>query len=139
MPFGVHTPHALYQSVLYDFPIAFQPSLLQLQPGLHLFRPAIQLFLQETLLYLQVFLQILNERLQLFPRPHCVLLPVTFYCIFAQTSSMLPTLRKYPSGTSSCLPSRISLNPLIVSEIGTYFPSSPVNCPATKNGCERNL
>ena len=43
------------------------------------------------------------------------------------------------SRMSSCFPSRISLNPRIVSAIGTYFPSKPVNCVATKNGWDKNL
>ncbi len=31
----------------------------------------------------------------------------------------------------------ISLNPRIVSAIGTYSPERPVNASATKNGCDR--
>ena len=40
---------------------------------------------------------------------------------------------------SSCLPSRISLKPRMVSESFTYFPAVPVNCSATKNGWDKNF
>ena len=53
------------------------------------------------------------------------------------TSSIVPFSRKARSGMSSCLPSRISLNDATVWSTGTYLPSSPVNCSATKNGCDR--
>src|SRR5712692_6618614 len=51
---------------------------------------------------------------------------------------MMPTMYKACSGTSSCLPSTISLNPRTESPILTYLPSLPVNCAATNMGCERN-
>ena len=38
---------------------------------------------------------------------------------------------------SSCSPSTISLKLRTVSATGTYSPERPVNCSATKNGCER--
>ncbi|SJT63300.1 Uncharacterised protein [Clostridioides difficile] len=43
------------------------------------------------------------------------------------------------SGKSSYLPSKISLNPFIVSFTETYFPGIPVNCSPTVNGCDKNL
>src|SRR5262249_43427024 len=58
---------------------------------------------------------------------------------FSRASSTLPTMRKACSGTSSTLPSRISRKLLIVSGIVTYFPSTPVNCSATKFGWPRNF
>src|SRR5262249_15349785 len=57
---------------------------------------------------------------------------------FSTTSSIPPARKKSCSLMSSCLPSTISLKPRIVSAIGTYFPSRPVNCWATKNGWDRN-
>lgn len=53
---------------------------------------------------------------------------------FATASSIVPTKRNADSGRSSCLPSRISLKPLIVSERGTYIPGKPVNFSETWNG-----
>src|SRR5690348_11087316 len=53
------------------------------------------------------------------------------------TSSIVPLRKKARSGRSSCLPSRISLKPRIDSSTGTYTPGVPVNCSATKNGCDR--
>jgi len=46
-------------------------------------------------------------------------------------SSMEPTIQNALSGRSSCLPSRISPNPLTVSLTGTYLPAIPVNRSAT--------
>ncbi len=46
-------------------------------------------------------------------------------------------MKKARSGTSSCLPSRISLKPRIDSSTLTYLPGMPVNCSATKNGWDR--
>ena len=53
---------------------------------------------------------------------------------FSTASSIVPTKRNADSGRSSCLPSIISLKPLIVSERGTYFPAIPVNFSETSNG-----
>src|SRR5262249_5245045 len=56
---------------------------------------------------------------------------------FATASSMVPTMWNAASGRLSCLPSRISLKPRMVSLSSTYLPSAPVNALATSNGCDR--
>src|SRR5215471_3038951 len=61
------------------------------------------------------------------------------FSAFSSASSMVPTRKNACSGTASCLPSTISLKLLTVSAIGTYLPGIPVNCSATKNGCDRNF
>src|SRR5439155_16795224 len=61
-------------------------------------------------------------------------------CLACSTaSSMLPTRKNACSGRLSYSPSQIPRNEAIVSSIGTYFPGMPVNCSATKNGCDRNF
>src|SRR5262245_40528709 len=55
----------------------------------------------------------------------------------SSASSMPPTMKNAPSGTSSCRPSTISLNPRTVSPTGTYLPGRPVKASATWKGCER--
>ena len=47
-----------------------------------------------------------------------------------------PCRRPARAGRRAC-PATISSKPSIVSLSGTYLPSAPVNCEATKNGCER--
>ena len=49
------------------------------------------------------------------------------------TTTIDPANKNADSGKLSYLPSRISLNPLIVSFTVTYFPFIPVNCSATVN------
>jgi len=38
---------------------------------------------------------------------------------------------------SSYSPAAMLVKPFMVSAIETYLPGEPVNCSATKNGCER--
>src|SRR5699024_3133483 len=59
---------------------------------------------------------------------------VSPFFAWATTSSMVPLNRNAASGRPSCLPSRISLKPRMVSFRGTYRPSMPVNCSATVKG-----
>ena len=51
---------------------------------------------------------------------------------------MPPTRKNACSGRWSYSPSQMPLNEAIVSSTGTYLPSMPVNCSATKNGWDRN-
>ena len=53
---------------------------------------------------------------------------------FSTASSIVPTKRNADSGRLSCLPSMISEKPRIVSAIGTYLPSKPVNFSDTSKG-----
>src|SRR5262249_44374765 len=56
----------------------------------------------------------------------------------ASASSIPPTKKKACSGRWSYSPSASPLNEEMVSSTGVYLPSIPVNCSATKNGCDRN-
>src|SRR5688500_2536946 len=53
-------------------------------------------------------------------------------------SSIPPTRKNACSGRWSYSPSQSALKDAIVSSIGVYLPGRPVNCSATKNGCDRN-
>src|SRR5918994_266320 len=53
-------------------------------------------------------------------------------------SSTPPTRRNACSGRWSYSPSVSARNDAMVSSTGTYLPGIPVNCSATKNGCDRN-
>lgn len=64
-------------------------------------------------------------------RIHCSVAPL------ATASSIVPTYKNADSGRSSCLPSKISRNPRIVSESGTYVPGKPVNFSDTNSGWDR--
>src|SRR5262249_24648852 len=67
--------------------------------------------------------------------PHCD--SASSFLAFSRTSAMLPTRWNARSSvTSSSLPSRISLAPATDSATGTSLPARPVNCSATKNGCD---
>src|SRR5262249_14791715 len=57
----------------------------------------------------------------------------------ASASSIPPTMKNACSGRWSYSPSARALNEAMVSSIGVYFPAIPVNCWATKNGCDRNF
>ena len=56
---------------------------------------------------------------------------------FFFTSSIVPTLKKAASGYASISPSKIALNPRIVSLTGTNTPLTFVKFSATWNGCDR--
>jgi hypothetical protein len=57
---------------------------------------------------------------------------------FLIASAIVPTNLNASSGKLSCKPSKISLNPLIVSFTGTYTPGLPVNCSAEYVFCDKN-
>src|SRR4029079_14231069 len=60
-------------------------------------------------------------------------------CLACSTASSIPPPRKNAcSGRWSYSPSHSALNDAIVSSTGVYLPGRPVNCSATKNGCDRN-
>src|SRR5262245_5490926 len=60
-------------------------------------------------------------------------------CLACSTASSIPPTRKNAcSGRWSYSPSQSALNEAIVSSTGVYLPGRPVNCSATKNGCDRN-
>src|SRR3954451_2053349 len=60
-------------------------------------------------------------------------------CFACSTDSSIPPTRKNAcSGRWSYSPSHRALNDAIVSSTGVYLPGRPVNCSATKNGCDRN-